>query len=271
MLIRHRRRSSNCVGLPCVRHPRDPAALRRRPLVLGLNFDQVTGLRLLYFKARLQDHQHRWLPRCGPHVGSRGRSLHRPPKILSTVSGQDAIFLHLYLSTQNHPLVLRCYRHSELFSIRSVWPQLALSVLLATRPCLRHFSTRPPLLRYRMGGLPLSIRPTLYKPQLDPAHIRNRSWRSPMGADALGNIEHRTVCSMGWWSGGECHRGKELVALVGRARCASGCRVWNDSAADVNTVPRPIYAARSSSVGFYRHDISSSHGAQQGWAWGCIP
>ena len=129
--------SNNGMGVPCMCYSRKFTNLRCCPLVLGLNFDQIDnsklfGLPCLY--PRLHHYQHCRLRRRHPHVGSRHRAIHRSPEVLPSIPRQNALVLHVSFPPQNHNLVLRRHRHSELFPIRAIRSQLALPLLIATCP-----------------------------------------------------------------------------------------------------------------------------------------
>jgi len=192
-----------------MRHPRHTTDLRCRIVVLGLATDQVhvngrIGKLCSYCKH--ESHHTCRRDHCMLDVGCGHRPLHRPPKILPPSPRQNALVLYVPSPPQNHPgkprtpdidnnrivlinatVVLRRRRDPKLLPLRPLRPQLAVPLVLAACPHLGDRPTCRRLLHRRLGRHPLSLRPPLHLPLLDPARLRYGAGSAAMGANALGH------------------------------------------------------------------------------------
>lgn len=203
-----RRSSCNLLGLSSLHHPRYTTNIRCRIVVLGLAIDQV------YLEGRIgqlcrycqhESHHPNRCHHCMLDVGCRHRPLHWPPQILSPSPRQNALILHVPPPPQDHPrkpqnqtihtiailipptVVLRRRHYPKLLSLRPLWPQLAVPLVLAACPGLGHRSPCCLLFHRRLGRHPLPLRSPLHLPLLDSARLRNGAWSATMGAAAMGH------------------------------------------------------------------------------------
>lgn len=104
-------------------------------------------------------------------------------------------------------MVLRDGTHTELLAQRSLRSQLGLPMELEPRQSMADCPARHPLLRLRLGRLPLALRHPLKRPQLDPTRLCHRLGRPALVPDALGNLQHRAIRPLGRRPGGQRARG----------------------------------------------------------------
>ncbi len=252
------------MGLPRLRHPRDPTSLRRRPLVLGLYSHQShcrryhssqPRCRLLGDDSHHNPHRHHALGH-GPHP------LRRSPLLLSPSPRRRPIILQLDRAPKDHPVVLRDRPHPELLAQRPLRPQLGLPLELQPRQSVADRPARHPLLRLRLGRLPLALRHPFKRPQLDPPRLRHRPRRPALVPNALGNLKHRAVRPLGRGSSSQRACGSQSLAMARRARLASRSRLWHDPAADADEDPYRVHAHRGTGAGIHRDDSGPRDGTE---------
>ena len=162
-------------------------------------------------------------------------------------------------------MVLRRNRNSKLLAFSTLRSQLALPLVLPARPRLVHRPPRRLLLRHRLGRPPLRLRHPLHLPLLGPARLRHGPRRPSLGANALGNLKHRPLPTLGRRSGRLRDRWQEPVALARGAGRDAGCRVRHDTAADLDTLPRLLHAHCRSGTRLHCYHFGAGHGAGQNW------
>lgn len=144
-------------------------------------------------------------------------------------------------------------------------------MVLPPRQTLPNPAAHRPLLRLRLGRLPLHLRRPVQRPQLDPARLRHRPRRPEMVPDALGNLRDRPIRPLGRRTSGRRARRQESLALAGSTGRRARSRIRDDSPADADADPHRIHADRSAGAWIHRHDPGEGDGTQQDRAGGHLP
>lgn len=135
-------------------------------------------------------------------------------------------------------------------------------MVLSPRQTLPNPPPHRPLLRLRLGRLPLRFRRLVQRPQLDPARLRYRPRRPEMVPDALGDIRDRPIRSLGRRTSGRRARRQESLALAGSAGRRPRSWIRHDSPADPDSDPHRIHAHRGAGAWIHRHDPREGDGTQ---------
>lgn len=122
-------------------------------------------------------------------VPSFYRALLRRKIILVSTVGH----LHQYGQLTVISVVLCHGPDTELLALCSVWSQLAISLVQPTYSRLVRRPAPSCLLRWYLGYDALDPWIPFPTTLLGPPHLRHRPRRTPLGADALGNIKHRPL------------------------------------------------------------------------------
>lgn len=240
-------------------HSRHTTDLCGRSLGLGcLSLSQKHGrsARIGASVIVMEDHSHLHSHRFHA-LGCRCDPLPRTAKVLPTTTWTHHIFLLVDLPTQDHPLVLPDCPDPELLPFRTIRSKLDVSIQQPGGTDIRNRATDLAFLRRILGRLLGSIRSTLQDTFMDLASLRDRSRRTTMGTNLVGNIQHWILPPLGWWSNNISTAKSKSLALARHTRCNPGSRSRHDPPGDIDKSSRRIHVDRRASSWIDRYDGST--------------
>ncbi len=243
------------LGPACLCGPRNAANLHQCPLVLGFS----TGEAVEYRRCRRSNHnpqRRNHSPHNSPRMSSLGRrscSVCRPPKLLSPTTWYSPFVLQVHLPPKNHPLVLcRCY-NTELLALCPLWTKLEIPLDDSTHSRLGHRFAGSPLLHLRLVRFPHRPFQAHKIPFLDITSLCDRSRRTKVVPNALGNLSRWTVPPMGKLGSIISSSGSLLVAVARSSRCTARSRLRHDSSPDHDPLPHNLHPHRCPSPRLHIH------------------
>ena len=93
-------------------------------------------------------------------------------------------------------VVLHCRNNTELFSIRSVRPELAIPLVESISTSVVNRDFDPRLFRRCMDCLPLYNVPTIKKPLVGPTRVRHGPRCPSLGSDPLEYVQHGCLSAL---------------------------------------------------------------------------
>lgn len=251
------------------RHPRHPAPLHGRSLVLGQHDCAAKrrrppqwGLHGRHGPGAARHHD----PDRPAPLGHRRHLVHRPPRILPAVPRHHRVLLRVPPPAQHRPLVLRLRHRPKLLADDQLRPLVGVPLLVACPPRVGRRPSLAGLLLGPLGGGALRLLPPLPHPPLARPALRHRPRRPPLGADALGHQRHRPLPAVGRLA---ARVGGPLALPLAVARGAGqypGRGAGDGAAAHADAAARGGDVVGGAGARGGVHDPGAGHGAAQDWA-----
>ena len=119
-------------------------------------------------------------------------------------------------------VVLRCCDNTELFSVRSVRPELAIPLVESISTSVADRDSDPRLFRRCMDRLPLYNLPPIEKPLVGPARIRHGPRCASLGSDPLEYLQYGCLSALDSGTHRQWTSRTGIMVVAWSAGCSAG-------------------------------------------------